>query len=79
MKMSKQMLNEVRVARGEKELTKVLRKIVKNYVDLDREDMSVIRDIIGMLRNYGWVLDSHNKLLKKEGELNINLATISFK
>ena len=79
MKMSKQILNEVRAARGEKELTKVLRKIVKNYVDLDREDMSVIRDIIGMLKPHGWVLDRHNKLLKKEGQLNINLATISFK
>ena len=79
MKMSKEMLKQIRAARGEKQLVLVLRKIVKNYVDLDRQDMSVIMDIIGMLKTYGWKVDKHSKLLTKEEEISINLANISFK
>lgn len=79
MKMSKELLKQIREAKCERALILVLRKIVKEYVSLDRQDMAVIEDIAGMLRNYGWKFDKHNKLLKKEGQLNINLSTISFK
>lgn len=79
MKMSKEVLKQIREAKCERALVNVLRKIVKEYVSLDRQDMAVIEDITGMLKGYGWVLDRHNKLLKKEGQLNINLGSISFK
>lgn len=79
MKMSKAMLKEIRVAKGEKALVIVLRKIVKNYTDLDKQDMSVILDIVGSLRTYGWTFNKETKRLHKEGEININLSGISFK
>lgn len=79
MKMSKELLKQIRAAKSERALVNVLRKIIKEYVNLDREDMSVIRDIIGMLKSYGWEFNKHERMLFKEGQININLSTISFK
>lgn len=79
MKISKEMIERIKKSKTEKELVLILREIIREYENLDRDDMSVINDIVGMLRGYGWAYNKQNKHLSKEGQIDINLYTISFK
>lgn len=79
MKISKEMIERIKKSKTEKELVLILKQIIREYENLDRDDMSVINDIVGMLRGYGWTYNKQNKHLSKDGEISINLSTISFK
>lgn len=81
MKLSKTWLNELRKAMSEKSESKIvlwLKRTLKDYENLDREDISVIRDVAGTLKSqYGWEEES-KKILVKNNKY-INLTKISFK
>lgn len=80
MKISKTWLNTLRKAmsnKSEREIVIWLKRTLKDYELLDREDISVIRDVIGTLKGYGWEEESP-KILVKDDKF-INLTRISFK
>lgn len=76
MKLSKQMVQKLRDAKGEKEIASWLRHVVKDYELLDKQDWSVISDAIGMLKQYGWKIENRN--LVKDNKV-INMSKLSFK
>lgn len=82
MKISKTWLNTLRKAisnKSEREIVIWLKRTLKDYENLDREDISVIRDVVGTLKGYGWTeSEESSKILVKDDKF-INLSKISFR
>ena len=83
MKISKTWLNMLREAiasKSERSIVIWLKRTIKEFENLDRDDIAIIDDVVGTLKaSYGWeTSEESSKILVKDNKF-INLTKISFK
>lgn len=82
MKISKTWLGELRKAMSERSESKIviwLKRTLKDYENLDRDDIAIIDDVVGTLKSYGWEQSEDNNKIIVKADKFINLSRISFK